>query len=208
MVAVPTPTPGTQSQRGGILTIANPDSPAHFDLQQGVRIDTSIPFRNVYSALLRRDPQETEKIIPELAESWSASPDGLKYTFVLRKGVKWHDGQPLTTQDVAFSLMRMAHPPKGITSPRGQSLLEGVVTAKALDDARVEVTLVGTSSSFLSRVATDWVAIMPRHTIEKYGDMKQVVNGSGPFKFVRYTPSVSVEMTTNEEYFAQGRPFV
>ena len=203
-----TPTPAASAQYGGTLTLTNYESPSHFDMLQGVRTDVSIPFRNVYSALLRRDPIETEKIIPELAESWTVSQDGLTYTFVIRKGALWHDGQPVTTRDVEFSLTRMKFPPKGVSSPRGQSLLEGVVSIKALDDSRVELKLDQPSSSFLGRIATDWVVIVPKHTTEKQGDLKQVVNGSGPFKFVRYTSGVSVELTKNKDYFASGRPFV
>lgn len=208
VVLAPTPVPATGARYGGVLTIVNPDPPTFFDMHQGTRIDMSIPFRNVYSALLRRDPLDTSKIIPELAEGWEVSPDGTTYTLRIRQGVRWHDGQPVTTEDVAYSLMRMAHPPKGVVSPRGQGLLEGLVTAEAAGPGAVRLKLEAPSSSFLSRVATDWVLVMPKHTIEKYGDMKQVVNGSGPFRFVRYNPGVSVELTKNKDYFVKERPYV
>ncbi|MBI4308557.1 MAG: hypothetical protein HY684_07120, partial [Chloroflexi bacterium] len=54
-----------------------------------------------------------------MASGWEVSSDGKEYIFTLHPGIRWHDGRPLTTEDVAWSLNRMAFPPKGVISPRG-----------------------------------------------------------------------------------------
>ncbi len=68
--------------------------------------------------MLRRSPKDGQTIIPDLAQRWEISPDGKKYTFHLRKGVKFHDGADFTAEDVKATYDRIARPPKGVVIPR------------------------------------------------------------------------------------------
>ncbi|MDO8532574.1 MAG: ABC transporter substrate-binding protein [Dehalococcoidia bacterium] len=178
-------------------------------MHQATRIDVSIPFSNVYIGLLRKDPVDGETVIPSMAKAWTISPDGTEYILTLQPGIKWHDGQALTTEAVAWSLNRMARPPRGVISPRASGLLVGMVQAEALDAARVRITLDAPSGSFLDRLANDWITVLPKHILDKkQGDALDVVVGTGAFKFVRYNANVSVELTKNKEYFVPARPYL
>lgn len=206
--APPQPT-GKQPKYGGVLTIRNPDPPTTFDMHQATRIDVSVPFSNVYIGLLRKDPLDGQKVIASMARDWRVSADGTEYLFTMHPGIKWHDGRNLTTEDVAWSLNRIAHPPKGVVSPTAGGLLIGMVKAEALDAAQVRITLDSPSGSFLERLANDWIVILPKHVLEeKQRDALEVAVGSGPFKLVRYNPNVSIELTKNKDYFVPTRPYL
>ncbi|MBI4308561.1 MAG: ABC transporter substrate-binding protein [Chloroflexi bacterium] len=168
-----------------------------------------MPFSNVYIGLVRKDPVTGEKVIPSMAKEWRISPGSTEYIFTMAPGIRWHDGQPLTTEDVAWSLNRIAHPPKGVVSPRAGGLLVGMVKAEALDATRVRITLDAPSSSFLERLANDWIIVLPKHVLDKkQGDALDAAIGSGPFKLLRYNPNVSIELTKNKDYFVPARPYL
>ena len=79
----------------------------------------------MYDTLLRRSPKDGQTIIPDLAWKWDISPDGKKYTFHLRKGVKFHDGADFTAEDVKATYDRIAHPPKGVVIPADAAVRDG-----------------------------------------------------------------------------------
>jgi peptide/nickel transport system substrate-binding protein len=91
-------------KRGGVLTMYHRDSPASASIHEEATFSTNIPFMGLYNNLVMYDqhkPQNTlETIVPDLATSWSWSPDQLQLTFKLRSGVKWHDGKPFSAKDV------------------------------------------------------------------------------------------------------------
>ena len=103
---------------GGELAYSVLAEPPSFDAHQEATFavpHTTAPF---YSLLVKFDPFEYPKIVPDLAESWTISPDGKVYEFKLRSGVKFHDGSALTSRDVKASLDHVIFPPTGVTSPR------------------------------------------------------------------------------------------
>ena len=106
--------PEANPKRGGVLKWAGPAEVAHFDVHQGA-------FRFVlcqmYNNLVRFNPADGLKtIIPDLAESWKATPDGRTYTFRLRDGVKFHDGTAFSSADVVATFSRIIFPPAGMAS--------------------------------------------------------------------------------------------
>ena len=92
--------PDPAAKRGGTLRYAVHNAPAHFDVHQSGTVANIGPQSPMYDCLIRRDPRDGQSIIPDLAWKWDISPDGKKYTFHLRKGVKFHDGADFTAEDV------------------------------------------------------------------------------------------------------------
>src|SRR5207302_1546831 len=89
--------------RRGDLTPA----PAHFDVHQSGTVANIGAQSRMYDYLLRRDPRDGQTIIPDLAQRWEIAPDGKKYTFHLRRGVKFHDGADFTAEDVKATYERI-----------------------------------------------------------------------------------------------------
>lgn len=165
----------------------------------------------LYDGLVRFD--KDVKPIPDLAESWTISPDGLIYTFKLRQNVKFHDGTPMTADDVVFTAQLTLD--EKINSPyRSKFIIGGkpVVWAKA-DDHTVTATLPSPSGSFLakcSRADEIFFCILPKHLLENVPDMtKADFNsnpiGTGPFKFVSYDLNQQLVTAAHDDYH-QGKP--
>src|SRR5687767_4092246 len=110
--------PDPAAKRGGTLRYAVHNAPAHFDVHQSGTVANIGPQSPMYDTLLRRDPKDGQTIIPDLAWKYEIAPDGKKYTFYLRKGVKFHDGADFTADDVKATYDRIARPPKGVVIPR------------------------------------------------------------------------------------------
>jgi peptide/nickel transport system substrate-binding protein len=143
-------------------------------------------------------PMPGRPIAPSLAESWSGSEDGLTYDFVLREGATFHNGDPVSADDVKFSFERY----------RGGSytLLKDRVAAVEIPDARhVRFKLKEPWPDFLTFYATVTAAgwIVPRSYVEKVGDegFKKAPIGAGPYKFVSFTPGVELVLEAFDRYW-------
>src|SRR5207249_6031408 len=132
--------PDAAAKRGGTLRYGVHTAPAHFDVHQSGTVANIGAQSPMYDTLLRRDPRDGQTIIPDLASRWEISPDGKKYTFHLRQGVKFHDGADFTAADVKATYERIAHPPKGIVIPR-TPLFATVGEIVVLDPHRIEFRL-------------------------------------------------------------------
>ena len=138
---------------------------------------------------------------PQLAESWSASPDGLVYEFVLRKGVKFHNGDTVTAEDVKFSFERY----RGASS---KLLKDGVSAFEAPDLSRVRIRLKRPWPDFLtfylSATGASWV--VPKKYVEKVGDdgFKKAPVGAGPYRFVSYSPGVELVLEAFDQYWRKA----
>src|SRR5262249_28937675 len=134
-----------------------------------------------------------------LAESWSMSKDGLVYEFVLRKGVKFHNGDPMTAEDVKFSFERY----RGAAA---KLLKDRVASVEIADPYRVRFHLKKPWLDFMTFFATPargaaW--IVPKKYVEKVGDegFKKAPVGAGPYKFVSFKPGVELVLEANESYW-------
>lgn len=161
----------------------------------------------IYDTLVWKD--SSGRLVPWLAEHVSRSADGLTYTFRLRSGVRWQDGEPLTAEDVAFTFEYFLGQPLGpllIAQPYN------VRGARALDRLHVEVLLDVPAVTFLSSVAGS-VPIVPRHIWRSIRNAPQaqdraVAVGSGPYRLKSYNAGEgSYLYVANDDYFL-GRPFV
>src|SRR5215471_8828651 len=180
--------PDPAAKRGGTLRYAVHNAPAHFDVHQSGTVANIGPQSPMYDTLLRRSPKDGQTIIPDLAQRWEIAPDGKKYTFHLRKGVKFHDGADFTAEDVKATYERIRNPPKGVVIPR-TPLFATVGDIVVVDPHKIEfrMTEARPKSYMLGAFSSGWNIIVRKKTLdENQGNLRQVMNypGTGPFKHV------------------------
>lgn len=166
--------------------------PSNLDIRQtaGAALD-QILVDNIYQGLVARTPEQD--IVPALASDWTVSPDGLTYTFTVREGVTFHDGQPLTPQDVVWSLTTRKNTPEWRDSARLAN-----VTTIAADGQDVVLTLAEPDSSLL------WNLTGRAGIILKEGDTvdyQTAANGTGPFVLDDWREGDSIVFVRNEAYW-------
>ncbi|ADG82094.1 ABC transporter substrate-binding protein [Thermincola potens] len=146
---------------------------------------------------------EKNEVIPDLAESWSISSDGLTYTFKLRKDVKWHDGQPFNAGDVKFTLDTILDPR---TNTPVKSEFEQVKEVKVIDDYTVELKLAKPFPPLLDKLS---IGIVPKHLLEgkdiNSADFNNNPVGTGPFKFKEWQRGKAFTVVANDSFY-NGRP--
>jgi peptide/nickel transport system substrate-binding protein len=172
-------------------------APTWFDPAETEGIIT--PYMVLYAlhdAMVKPMPGKTQT--PCLAESWTASPDGLSYDFVLRKGIKFHNGEPVTAEDVKFSFERYhgaAH----------QLMKDNVAAIEVPDPQHVRFKLKKPWPDFItfysSASGSGW--IVPKKYVEQVGDdgFKKAPIGAGPYKFVSFTPGVELVLEAFDGYW-------
>ena len=143
-------------------------------------------------------PMPGKSMAPSLAESWTASPDGLVYDFVLRKGVKFHNGDAVTAEDVKFSFDRY----RGVSA---KLLKDRIAAVETPDPSRVRFRLKQPWPDFMtfysSASGSGWV--VPRKYVEKVGEegYKKAPIGAGPYRFVSFTPGVEIVLEAFDGYW-------
>lgn len=201
------PGPGGKPKKGGTLAFNLTGDPQSFDPLSGTSTVAMGVIAPCYNGLVRYDPSDPYKIIPDLASSWEIAPDGKSYTFRLIKNVKFHDGKPMTSADVKYTFDVVRDPPKGTISAR-KDQMSVVDSIEALDETTVRFNLKRPSPSFLSSMANGWMLVMPKHILEVKGNMKNDMIGTGPFKLQAYNRGSSVELVRNPNYHVQGLPYL
>jgi peptide/nickel transport system substrate-binding protein len=194
---------------GGILTWFDYGDPGRLDVHAESPLVVQQATAGIYSGLLQYDPDDPSKIIGDLAEKWTASPDGKTYTFHLRKNVKWHDGQPFSSADVKASFDRLLNPE--FKSPKcGAALKPMVASVEAVDPNTVEFKLKFAAAPFVPSVASAWCRVAAKHILAKYGDLNaaEAQVGTGPFKFKKYERGSVIEWEKNPSYFIPGLPYL
>jgi peptide/nickel transport system substrate-binding protein len=185
--------PAGQLTWGVHVTLA----PTWFDPAETPGVIT--PFMELYAlhdAMVKPMPGNPQA--PCLAESWSASEDGLSYDFVLREGTLFHNGDPVTAEDVRFSFERYRGTASAVLKDR-------VATVETPDPRHVRFTLKKPWADFMTFYATATGAgwIVPKNYVEKVGHdgFKQAPIGAGPYKFVSFTPGVELVFEAFDRYW-------
>jgi ABC-type transport system substrate-binding protein len=204
--------PDPAAKRGGTLRYGILSAAAHFDVHQSGTVANIGPQSPMYDTLLRRSPKDGQTIIPDLAQRFEISPDGKKYTFHLRKGVKFHDGADFTADDVKATYERIVRPPKGIVIPR-TPLFATVGDIVVVDPHKVEFRLTEArpKAYMLGAFSSGWNIIVRKKTLEdNQGNLRQVMNypGTGPFKHVSRQDKEVWIMERNQDYWNKGLPSV
>ncbi len=203
------PPPAGSPRYGGIVNIQKHGPPGKLDPHPSVAGLDASEFAHVYDNLVQYNPFEpTNEIVPDLAENWDISDDGLVFTFHLHDNVVWSDGEPFTADDVLFSLERMVEP--GKPRPRAGLIRQYYESSRVIDDNTIEVTLGFPAAAFLNVLGMEYVKILPRHVVEAGVDIDLGENmvGTGPYKFVKYVRGNRLEFEKNENYWREGLPYL
>ncbi len=195
-----------EPQHGGTLTFAaNPEPPMLTSA-----LSTAGPIQwisgKIFDGLVSYDFDLDP--VPELATSWVVSEDGKTITFTLRDGVTWHDGEPFTSADVAYSVMNIW---KEIHS-RGRNTYANVESVDTPDDLTVVLNLSAPAPYIMNALASIESQILPEHLYAGTDPQTNPANnapvGTGPFKFGEWERGNFLILERNENYWDQPKPYL
>jgi peptide/nickel transport system substrate-binding protein len=159
----------------------------------------------VFDGLLTYD--NDIKPLPQLATSWTIAPDGLTYTFKLRPGVKWHDGQDFTAEDVAFSILRLK-----VANPRGRGTFANVKDVQTPDPLTAVLVLSKPAPYLITALASRESPILAKHVLEgteaSATPTPAQLIGTGPFVFKEWVRGDHIILERNPNYWDKPRPYL
>ena len=197
-------------RRGGELVFMVPAEPPSYDGHREGTFGTVHPLAPHYNTLLRIDPTDRTgtRPVPDLAESWTVSPDGLTYTFKLRQGVRFHDGSPMTSRDVKASYDKIVFPTGGLISAR-KGTYQSVEAIEAPDPLTVRFRLKWPEASFLVNLSSPFNWIYKADILARDARWHETnVMGTGPFKFVEHVKGSHWVGKKNPDYWDKGKPYL
>jgi oligopeptide transport system substrate-binding protein len=196
---------------GGIFRLLGSDPPT---LDPHLTTDTTSAFYvvEIFSGLVSLDT--SLQLIPDIAESWQISPDGLVYTFTLRPDVKFHDGKPVTAKDFKWSIERAADPDTG--SPVADTYLGDIVGVKeklakeaaeirglkVIDDYTLQFTIDAPKAYFLAKLTYPTAYVLDQENVEAGGSTwTDTPNGTGTFKLKEYKIGERIVLERNDSFY-------
>jgi peptide/nickel transport system substrate-binding protein len=196
------------AQEGSSLTFALNGDPTLNVFVWPNQLPSVLVAKNVFSCLLKYSADDGSTVVPDLATEWSVSEDGLVWTFVLREGVTWHDGQPFTADDVKFTLDGILNPD---VRAQFRAALAGVTEVAVVDPKTVTITSSVPLGSLPILLAYN-IAIAPKHILEgqdlnELADFVQNPVGTGPYKVQEIVSGDRVVLTANADYY-DGAPAI
>ena len=193
-------------KKGGTLIMSVGATPRHLNPAVQSGIDTGAPGAQLFATPLRFDENWNPQ--PYLAKSWSISDDGLSVTLNLVKGATFHDGKPITSKDVAFSIktIKAHHPFK--------TMFGAVKRVDTPDSHTAVIRLSKPHPALLLALSSQLGAVIPEHIYGDGQDPKthprnsENVVGSGPFKLVEFVRDQHIILERNENFFLEGKPYL
>jgi peptide/nickel transport system substrate-binding protein len=221
---VPTATPETTSlvkpwesivengKYGGVLPMGMLYELDHWDTQQACCNRSLYNARDLYSTLVAYDYKDQTTIVGDLAQSWEWADDGMSITFQLWDHAQWSDGEPVTADDIVFSLDRMV---EDKIRPRVRNIGPYYANSEAVDPYTVVVnTKLPNPGALIPFLGIDYMIMMPKHVLEGRDDAEQFFDNpsnivaSGSMLFISHELGNFVEMERNPNYFKEGLPFL
>jgi len=187
--------------KGGSLIVCQPAEPPGLDptANTAAAIDRVV-FSNIYEGLIK--VSSSGQFIPGLATRWESSPDGKVYTFHLRKGVKYHNGEVFNARVARWNLERAKG--KGTTNPHPE-YFRGIIKIDVPDDETLVITLKEVDALFIAHMAEGDAVMLP---MKGYENAKSNPVGTGPFKFVKWARGDRVEMVRFADYWNPELPYL
>ncbi len=200
---VVSPASGQTPKRGGWLNVALDSSAVGLDPHLTDADSTYRFVEPVYDTLLRHNfKMELE---PSLATSYD-HPNDLTYVFTLRKGVKFHNGLEMTSEDIKFTFDRLMDPKTG--APK-REMFNPIKSVETPDKYTVKVTLKDTMPGFLALCSSvRYTAIVSKAEVQKQGTLQKTMCGTGPFRLMEYTHGVGATYERNPDYWEPGIPYL
>ncbi|MEJ0071873.1 MAG: ABC transporter substrate-binding protein [Pseudomonadota bacterium] len=193
---------------GGTLIFGVEAEPPNYDCHANTSFAFIHPVRPHYSTLLKFDPAHYPAVIGDLAESWSVSADQKTYSFTLKPNVTFHDGSPLTSEDVKASYERIIHPSQGVVSARAATY-EDIVAIETPTPLSLVFRLGAPNPAMPTLLASPWNCIYSAAKLRQ--DPKwpeQHILGSGPFRFVQHIAGAEWRGARFAGYFEPHKPYL
>jgi peptide/nickel transport system substrate-binding protein len=194
-----------QTKGGTLNTIIQPEPPILVTALNQQQPTLTLGGK-IYESLLKYDFDL--KPMPGLAKSWEVSPDGLTYTFKLWPNITFHDGHPLTSEDVVFTMTKLLME----THARGRVTFARIDKAEAPDPLTAVFTLKTPFAPFLGSLDCTTAPIMPKHIYDGTDYRKNPANaqaiGSGPFKLKEWVKGSHVHLVRHEGYYRPNEPYL
>jgi peptide/nickel transport system substrate-binding protein len=213
VIAIGAATADETPKPGGILTYMIPaDAPPSFDGHRETTYATVHATAPFYSVLIRLDPEHPEDVTKFVCDLCTEMPtptdNGTTYTFKIRDGVKFHDGSPLTAEDVAASWEHIIHPPPGYNSARA-NWYQMVDSISVPDPHTVVFKLKFPTLTFLPALADPYTYVYKKDILAKDPHWyEKNIMGSGPFKFAAYDLGQSIKGDRNPDYYHKPLPYL
>jgi peptide/nickel transport system substrate-binding protein len=192
--------------RGGTLNAVLQPEPPTLNIGVNQQTPTQTVSGKIFLSLLTYDFDM--KPMPSLAKSWTISPDGKTYTFVLERDIKWHDGKPLTSEDVVYTAKEFLP----VSHPRAKAIFERCESITATDAHTIVFKLKAPFAAFIGAFDISNMPIMPKHIYAGTDILKNPANlkpiGCGPYKFKEWVRGSHIHLVRNEQYFKPGKPYL
>src|SRR3984893_5731845 len=178
--------------QGGVLKLYHWDSPASMSIHEEATYSTVVPMMGVSNNLVMYDqhvPQNNiQSIVPDLASEWSWDEGRTQLTFRVRRGVKWHDGEPFTAKDVkcTWDMLLGKSSEKLRLNPR-RAWYRNLDAVTVNGDYETTFHLKRPQPSLVAPLASGYSPVYPGHVLPR--DMRTHPIGTGPFKFVEFKPN-------------------
>ena len=194
-------------KKGGVLKFGVVAEPPNYDCHGSTTFALVHPIAPHYSLLVKFDGKEYPKVIPDLAESWTTSPDGMTWTFKIRSGVKFHDGSPLTSEDIKATYDRIIDPPAGVVSIRRAYYSD--LTVEAPDATTVVFKLKNPMAGVLEALASPFNCVYSAAKLKQNPRYPETeIMGTGAFSFVEHVKGSSWEGKRFDGYFNPEQPYL
>ena len=214
--ATQAPVVAASGQYGGVARMSAYADTKDWDPRGSSSLSSIQAVSQLYNQLVQMDTADTSQIVCDLCDSWEITNGGETFTFKIRDGIKWIDGDDLTAEDIHYSMLRYGD----LDGPTGRSGLWRNYTLESknggvnlIDDETIEFNLQFASGAFMRFLAVDYVKTLPKKALEIGLDLnlaETIIDnqlGSGPFVLDEYQRGNFYKVSKNENYFKDGRPF-